>query len=68
MISTETICAHRVEFNYHTKSKHAVPDDSEIEHVRKLINEDYTQGELCLNTRIRNREHEFRGWWKILWE
>jgi hypothetical protein len=68
MTTIETICAHRVEFNYRSKSKQAIPDDLEIEHVKKLINNDCIQGELCLNKRINNKEYEFRGWWKILWD
>ena len=65
MITIETICAHRVEFNYHTKSKNAIPDDSEIEHVEKCLIDNCVQGELCLNTSINGRYYEFRGWWKI---
>ena len=68
MITIETVCAHRVAFNYHTKNKNAVPDDTEIEHVKKLINDDCVQGELCFNTRINKRAYEFRGWWQILWD
>lgn len=65
MITKENICAHIVEFTYRSKSKNAIPDESEIEHVTNMIIQGYTQGELCLNTTINNREYEFRGWWSI---
>ena len=66
METTERICAHDVKFNYHSNSKYAVPDDSEVEHVKRLIaDDDCVEGELCLNTVINGREREFRGWWTI---
>ena len=65
MKSVERICSHRVEFNYRSKSKNAVPNDIEIEHVTASIVMGYTQGELCMNKLVNHREYEFRGWWKI---
>jgi len=66
MITNERICSHNIEFWYRSHSKNAVPDESELEHVQKLLNENFVEGELCLNKVINNREYEFRGWWKIL--
>jgi hypothetical protein len=66
MTTIENICAHRIEFNYHSSSKNATPNDSEIEHVREQLNDNYKQGELCMIKLINNREYEFRGWWKIV--
>lgn len=66
MTTIEEICAHKVSFDYFTRSKNAVPSESEIEHVTQLITQGYHSGELCLATYINNRLHEFRGWWKII--
>lgn len=66
MKTVETICCHRVQFDYFTRSKKAVPNDSEIQHVRELINEDCREGELCLAYRTKNHIQDFRGYWKIL--
>ena len=65
MITTVRICSHNVEFNYHSKSQNAIPDDAEEQHVKELLCENYVQGELCMNKLIRGREYEFRGWWRI---
>ena len=62
MTTIECICAHRIEFWYHSKSKLAVPSESEIEHVQAMLNDGYRGGELCMY--VGNRE--FRGWWSIL--
>ena len=48
MKTMECICAHNVEFDYHTKSTNATPTDSEIEHVQTMINDNYVEGELCM--------------------
>ncbi len=66
MTTTENICVHRVEFNYHTNSKNAFPNELEIEHVQTSIIVGYVEGELLLNKIINNRSYEFRGWWKII--
>ena len=67
MTTTEEICAHKIEFWYDTKSPLAVPDDSEIEHVKELLIENYKAGELNMTTRGNNgHEYHFRGWWKIV--
>lgn len=66
MKTMECICAHNVEFDYHTKSTNATPTDSEIEHVQTMINDNYVEGELCMIKIINNREYEFRGYWHII--
>lgn len=66
MKTIEEICAHDVLFDYGSTSKHAVPDDSEIAHVRKLISENHVEGELCMVKTVNCKTHEFRGWWKIM--
>ena len=66
MITIEEICAHRIEFNYFSKSKNAVPNESEIEHVRDCLIDNSHAGSLCMLKVINGREYEFDGWWKIL--
>ena len=66
MITIERICSHDVKFNYFTKSKNAIPNDSEIEHVTNMIIDNYNCGELNLSKVINHREYEFRGWWQIV--
>lgn len=66
MTTIQTICAHRIEFKYFTKSKHATPTNSEIEHVQTLLNDNYIAGELNMLKIVNNKEREFRGWWKII--
>lgn len=66
MITKVTICAHEIEFDYHSKSKHATPTDSEIEHVQTQLNNNYVQGELNMIKVVNNKEKEYRGWWRII--
>lgn len=37
------------------------------EHVREMIAEDYTSGQLCslYRTPVQQREHDLYGWWDI---
>jgi hypothetical protein len=62
------ICAHRIEFYYRSRSKYATPTESEIEHVRSLLNDNYVEGELNMVKPINKKVKEFRGWWKIIGE
>lgn len=59
------ICSHRIMFNYFSKSKHATPNESEIEHVQGLLIENFKSGELVMTKIVKNKEVEFRGWWNI---
>lgn len=64
-IHHEIICAHVVAFVYKSKSKHAKPNDTDIDHVQKLIIENYNQGELNTNVVINGRSYNYRGWWYL---
>jgi hypothetical protein len=67
MKTIELIYAHRVQFNYFSRSKNAIPNDSEIEHVTGLIVEGCTSGQLIMDfVGENNQNYEFLGWWKIL--
>jgi hypothetical protein len=66
MKTIEPICLNDVEFDYDSKSPNAAPNASEIEHVRALINEGYSSGELCMTKSICGRTYTFRGWWYIV--
>lgn len=66
MTTVLRICAHNVDFTYHSKSKNAVPDEAEQEHVRKLIGDNIVQGELCMIKLVKGREYVYRGWWEIV--
>jgi len=66
MKTMERICSHDIEFRYFSKSKNAVPDESEIEHVKECLIQNYLQGELCMLKILNRREYEFRGWWSIV--
>lgn len=67
MKTTHSICAHpRVEFYYDSRSKNAKPGESDLEHVRSMINQGYVEGELCSLVFVGNRQYEFSGWWKIV--
>ena len=68
MITIERICSHNIEFNYFSKSKNAVPNDMELQHVQDSLIDDYSAGELFMLKIINGREYEFRGWWKIVKE
>jgi hypothetical protein len=66
MKTVEEICSHRIEFDYHSNSKNAVPDESEIEHVQNCLIDNCKAGSLNMLKIINGREYEFNGWWKIL--
>jgi hypothetical protein len=38
-------------------------DDSDIEHIKSLLEEDYIEGEL--NQYDPETDREYRGWWRI---
>jgi hypothetical protein len=65
MKTTERICSHDIEFNYFSKSKNAIPNEAEVEHVQGCLVENCVSGELCMTKIIRGREYEFGGWWHI---
>ena len=65
MKTVERIRSHNIEFNYFSKSKNAVPDETEISHVEQCLRGNYVEGELCMNKVANNRQYEFKGWWRI---
>ena len=61
----DCICGHVVEFRYFGNNFYLdieSAEESEVEHVKELIMENYNQGELCLVM----DEEEYRGWWTII--
>ena len=66
MKTIEKICAHSIEFNYHSNSKHATPSDSELEYVQTMLIDNYREGELNMIKVINRKEKQFTGWWKII--
>ena len=56
-----TILLHEIEYNWRDGSNGELCD-SDIEHIKKCIEEEYNQGELCQLTLNENDRH---GWWKI---
>lgn len=61
----DCICGHVVEFRYFGNNLYLdleSAEESEVEHVKGLIMENYNQGELFLVI----NEEEYRGWWSIL--
>lgn len=63
--TVKRICAHYIEFTYFSQGKYAVPDESEEEHVKMMLNDGIVEGELCMNKVVQGMEREYRGWWKI---
>lgn len=60
-----TICSHRIHWWYCVSDVIPNFDDlpeCEEEHIRKLLCENYAQGELCY---CDEDDKEFYGWWKI---
>lgn len=61
------ICAHKVCFDYFTKSKRAVPSESEMERVQTLISDNFRAGELLMYLPGDNgQDYEYDGWWRIM--
>jgi hypothetical protein len=65
-------CGHIIDFIYNNvpinpeSDLTAYLEQEAEERARKHIAEDYTQGELCCYfCDYKNRETEYRGWWKI---
>jgi hypothetical protein len=59
------ICSHRILFNYFSRSKQAIPNDAEVEHVQNQLIDNNKAGELNMIVDIKGKEHEFKGWWSI---
>lgn len=59
------ICAHRIEWRYeYDPDKPDITElpESEEEHIKQMLCENYTQGELCYSD---DNENTYYGWWKI---
>jgi hypothetical protein len=57
------ILQHRIKFWLRGDKAPAELDESSIEHLKRLIDEGYNQGELCLLGD--DGDTEYRGWWNI---
>ena len=61
-MKTERICAHWIEYCFNEDEEREL-DDSDIEHIRECLIENYTQGELCQQDN--ETEETYYGWWNI---
>ncbi len=57
------ILQHRISWFLRGDAAPAELDESSVEHIKKMIEDGYNQGELCVY--VNETEEEFRGWWHI---
>lgn len=57
------IIGHRISYFYRGDGAPTSLDESSVEHIKKLLKDDYREGELCYFDSA--SETEFRGWWSI---
>lgn len=57
------ICGHRIAYHYDGEGAPESMDEASVEHVQKLIEQDYRQGELCYFDP--ETETDYSGWWSI---
>jgi ABC-type tungstate transport system permease subunit len=56
-----TILQHRVKFWLRGENAPTELDEASIEHITRLIENDYREGELD----VVDGDNEFRGWWQL---